>query len=62
MSKWPPSEYLTKKETKLNWSQECEEAFNKLKAVLTSDNVLVYYDLKLPVTLAGDASAYGIEA
>ena len=30
--------------------------------MLTSDNVLVHYDPKLPVRLAGDASAYGIGA
>ena len=39
-----PLNTLLKQETKWNWLQECEEAFNKLKAVLTSDNVLVHYD------------------
>ena len=44
------------------WTPDCEEAFQQAKQALTSSNVLVHYDPALPLTLAGDASAYGIGA
>ena len=45
-----------------NWSKECEQAFNEAKDKLTSAAVLFDYDPKLPLRLAGDASAYGVGA
>ena len=39
---------------------ECSQAFKEAKTALVSSKVLVHYDLSLPVTLAGDASTYGI--
>ena len=42
------------------WSNEEEKAFQKSKDLLTSDQVLTHYDPTLPLTLACDASAYGI--
>ena len=44
------------------WTPECEQAFKKAKEELSSSAVLVHYDPNLPMTLAGDASAYGIGA
>ena len=44
------------------WTLECEQAFKKAKEELSSSAVLVHYDPNLPMTLAGDASAYGIGA
>ena len=41
---------------------ECEQAFKKAKEELSSSAVLVHYDPNLTITLAGDASAYGIGA
>lgn len=40
----------------------CFKAFSVAKQLLSSDNLLVHYDPQLPLTLATDASAYGIEA
>ena len=48
--------------TKWKWSKECQEAFVKAKEKLSSADVLAHYDPKLPIRLAGDASAYGMGA
>ncbi len=42
------------------WTEAQERAFTKCKAQLSSDSVLVHYDAHRPLTLACDASAYGI--
>ena len=42
------------------WTKECATVFQETK--LTSAPVLVHYDTKLPVCLAGHASSYGIGA
>ncbi|XP_046810023.1 uncharacterized protein K02A2.6-like [Lucilia cuprina] len=42
------------------WSNECREAFNKLKKEIASDRVLMPYDPELPLQLACDASPTGI--
>ncbi len=42
------------------WGKKEQCAFNKCKELLTSDKVLVHYDPQLSLTLACDASAYGI--
>ena len=55
-----PLNSLLKANTPWNWSKECEQAFNEAKDKLTSAAVLSYYDPKLPLCLAGDASAYGV--
>ena len=44
------------------WSRTCEDAFEKAKKVLVNAPVLAHYDPELPITLAGDASAYGVGA
>ena len=44
------------------WTKQCDKAFSKAKEAIFSTAVLVHYDPKLPLTLAGDASAYGIGA
>ena len=45
-----------------HWDAKCAKAFAEAKKVLTSSDVLVHYDPSLPITLAGDASAYGVGA
>ena len=42
------------------WTQRCEDAVNKVKQLITSDVVLTHYNPDLPVTLACDASSYGL--
>ena len=44
------------------WSQSCEEAFQKAKQALVEAPISAHYDPDLPISLAGDASAYGVGA
>ena len=44
------------------WSQECSEAFSKMKTLLTSAPVLAYYDPKKELILSTDASPTGVGA
>ncbi|XP_062846979.1 uncharacterized protein K02A2.6 [Trichomycterus rosablanca] len=53
---------LLKEQVTWKWKKAEQDAFNKCKELLTSDKVLVHYDQSLPLTLACDASAYGIGA
>lgn len=57
-----PLDRLLKKDTPFNWSQECENAFNKFKELLNSNLMLTHYDPALPITVAADASQKGIGA
>uniref|UniRef100_A0AAV2LNZ5 ribonuclease H n=1 Tax=Knipowitschia caucasica TaxID=637954 RepID=A0AAV2LNZ5_KNICA len=50
---------LLKDQTKWRWSKVEQSAFDEM---LTGDKVLVHYDPSLPLSLACDASAYGIGA
>ena len=45
-----------------NWTDQCEEGFCKVKAMIVSDLVLTHYDPNLPLQLACDASPVGIGA
>ena len=47
---------------KWKWSRECAEAFRDVKKLITSACVLTHYNPELPITLAADASAYGVGA
>ena len=42
------------------WETPQQEAFDKLKADLTSAPVLQYFDPNLPVKMSSDASSYGV--
>ena len=57
-----PLNQLLHKNARWNWDSKCESAFEEAKEALVSSKVLTHYDPKLPLTLAGDASAYGIGA
>ena len=57
-----PLNRLLQTNQKWEWTQECSQAFENAKRQLTSSEVLVHYDPKLPINLATDASAYGIGA
>ena len=48
--------------TSWTWTKECREAFESAKQKIVAPNVLVHYDSTLPITLAADASAYGLGA
>ena len=57
-----PLYQLLKKESQRHWSAKEEKAFNKSKELLTSFKLLVHFDASLLLTLACDASAYGVGA
>ena len=57
----PLYKLLSKKEP-WEWTSAQDKAFNESKELLTSSQLLVHYDSKLPLLLACDASAYGIGA
>lgn len=57
-----PITALVKKSVKFYWSQECEEAFTKVKELLVSAPVLQCPDYSLPFEVHTDASAYGVGA
>ena len=44
------------------WTHECQVAFDECKKALQSSSVLVYFDPNRPITLACDASSYGVGA
>ena len=53
---------LTKKKVPWEWNDEQQHAFEKLKDLLSSENVLVHYNEKLPIGISCDASNVGIGA
>jgi hypothetical protein len=55
-----PITSLLKNETKFNWSSECNEAFEKLKILLTTAPVLAQPDINKPFDLYYDASGSGL--
>ena len=48
---------LTKKNTKFEWTEECQNSFDKLKKLLTEAPTLAFPDPKRPYTLYTDANA-----
>ena len=57
-----PLNRLLEKNVKWEWSSECDAAVKVVKQKLVSAKVLVHFDPSLPITLATDASAYGLGA
>ena len=57
-----PLRGLTRDDVEWQWKAEHQQAFNKMKTMLTEAPVLRYYDVKLPVTLSVDASKSGLGA
>ncbi|CAA9999561.1 unnamed protein product, partial [Nesidiocoris tenuis] len=53
---------LTKKGVEFKWDRDCEVSFEKIKREIASDRVLTHYNPSLPITLATDASPYGLGA
>ena len=53
---------LLKRNSRWTWGPEQKEAFQKAKSLLTSSKVLTHYDPTKPLTLACDASPYGVGA
>lgn len=51
---------LLKKDMKWSWTKKCDDAFNKVKNILMSADVLVHYNPEYEIRLTTDASPYGI--
>ena len=57
-----PLNQLLEKHHKWKWTESCEQAFQKAKKLVSSDQVLTHYDPDLPRRMASDASPYGLGA
>ena len=57
-----PLRHLTKKDIPWKWDMHQEAAFNKLKASLSSNTVMNYFDPKKITTLITDAGPSGVSA
>ena len=57
-----PIRDLLRKDVQFNWSFEHDEAFKKLKGLLSAAPVLAFYNVKKPVTVSCDASQFGLGA
>lgn len=55
-----PLNKLLQKETLFVWNEKCEEAFQKLKELMTIAPVLCFPDFEKPVHLCTDASDKGL--
>ena len=57
-----PLYHLLQKDTAWAWGKQEQRAFEEIKAMLTSDCLLVHYDSTKELVLACDASPYGVGA
>ena len=57
-----PLRSLLKEDVDFQWQPEQDQAFDKLKELLSSRPVLRYYDVEKPVTVQCDASQFGLGA
>lgn len=57
-----PLTHLLSNDVEWNWTQACASACDEIKKLLISSEVMVHYDSQKPLTLAVDASAYGLGA
>lgn len=57
-----PLHKLLRKDQKFNWTEQCEDAFQKIKDYLCSKPILAIYDPQAPTFIYTDASAVGIGA
>jgi hypothetical protein len=57
-----PLHKLLKKDVQWKWTSECHKAYDVCKQYLTSDTLLVHYDLNRKLRFACDASSYGLGA
>ena len=62
MNKLISGDNAKKKHQKVEWTDECQEAFEKLKDPCTDTLILAYADYKRPFRLNTDASERGLGA
>ena len=57
-----PLHALTRKDAVFHWSSECQDAFDRLKTLLTTSPITAFPDFSLPFRLYMDASTAGLGA
>ena len=57
-----PLHSLTRKDAAFHWSPECQQAFDRLKTLLTTSPITAFPDFNLPFQLYTDASTAGLGA
>lgn len=57
-----PLHKLLRKDQKFNWTEQCEDAFRKMKDYICSKPILAIYDPQAPIFIYTDASSIGIGA
>ena len=57
-----PLRELTKKDVRFQWKDEHDQAFQKVKELLTSDTVMAYFDKNKQSEITTDASPFGLSA
>lgn len=57
-----PLNELSRTGTEFVWTSRQETAFNEAKKAFMDENCLAFYDPRLPLVLATDASQYGVGA
>lgn len=55
-----PLNRLLRKDVEFKWTPRCEMTFNKVKQEIASDRVLMPFSPEYPITIATDASPYGL--
>ena len=60
LNRFISGENVKKKHQKVDWTAECQEAFEKLKDACTDTLILAYADYKKPFRLNTDASEKGL--
>ena len=53
---------LLKKDQKWCWTKECKQAFETTKTMICNSEILTFYDVRKPLGLSCDSSAYGLGA
>ena len=53
---------LTRKDAVFHWSSDCQDAFDRLKPLLTTSPITAFSDFSLPFRLYTDASTVGLGA
>ena len=51
---------LTRKDAVFHWSPDCQDAFDRLKTLLTASPITAFPDFNLPFRLYTDASTAGL--